>query len=399
MCLLQNSFSVPTKFTPRHWQQPKITSGWTVTTNPNPYLYTLITKFNIIRTWTLTTNARPRPWKMLSTLQQIENSSITNSTFWIFPAEYFLRGNSKIRRSFNASLPHLLPNTSSPGRGGPDERHRPLRAGPSPATSRTPPPPSTATARAPAPPRRDGSGCPAFPHIQAEWRTQRLSSLERKAPRTPQHRRCQSPGSTRAHLTDPAPGDGPGSGPVPVPPPPYRPPAPAKALSGPRGLHFPPLRRHTATASSQNQSSFRCPNELLITDAGIQRKTPEERSLCRPQALARPRPSPPRPGSRRCRCTSRSAPPRPWGEATGPPRFPPAGPQPLGGRLTARSATPPRLRSSTTPSLIRWRFWRATGRAQRLRRRWSRRDLELGGGSGRAAARVLYSSFPVRRAR
>lgn len=41
---------------------------------------------------------------------------------------------------------------------------------------------------------------------------------------------------------------------------------------GPPELRFPPLRKHSAATSSQTRGSFWRLNELLITDAGVQRK-------------------------------------------------------------------------------------------------------------------------------
>lgn len=165
--------------------------------NSNPYLYTLIIKFNFIVAWTLATNFRPHFCTTLRTLEQTEYSSITYSTFWIFPQEHisFVRtarsGSCLTHPSYTCFQTHPpLAGTVLPS-GTVVCPHTP-----SSAVSIHPLHPNCillspmiTTATATAPPWTYVFRCPVFPQLQSEWRTcgSLISSLGPQSASTPQN--------------------------------------------------------------------------------------------------------------------------------------------------------------------------------------------------------------------
>lgn len=180
--------------------------------------------------------------------------------FWIFPQEYLLRGNSKIR--LNASLPHLLPNPSALVQWGVSMRHRPQTPGSKlcllshqlyPTASRLPEPPQPQQQHLP---QVMASGILLFlnfsqsegPHCSAP------GSTKPRGPRSTCARGCPILGSPCEHLIFPmyligpmlgdGPGSRPGHRPRPVPALPHRPPHGERPLRSPLSpLPAPPQSR------------------------------------------------------------------------------------------------------------------------------------------------------------
>lgn len=218
-------------------------------------------------------------------------------------------------RSGNCLRRPFLPNISCLLQVGPSQRHRPQppSAPPEPsllqpsAAPHRSPQPRTAGATAAGPPRRDGwLQVSRMPLVSVRVKDPSAQPAPGKLPGSAKPRAshsardlggpCGAPRRSRAgRRAGPRRAGALGS----VPALSHRPPShPA------RGLGFQPLRKPSAATRSQNQGSSGCVNGLLMTDAAIPRKHPEETPGRQLSARLGKRPAS-RPGS------PRSTPPAP----------------------------------------------------------------------------------------
>lgn len=201
-CVYHKTYFPPLQKTQDTNSKPRLHQIEQITTT-NSYLCTLIIKLKVDITWTLTKNLGPHPCTTSRTREQAEIPSIANSTFWVFPRQDLLRGNSKARQSRKASPPELLQKPPpAPGSAFSAAPHRfpqplPVRC---PQVSRSPqlqPEPRTRALTPPRPPRehrpraRRSAAPPQLRHPGSFWCAKEIwitgLGIRRKAPPTSRH--------------------------------------------------------------------------------------------------------------------------------------------------------------------------------------------------------------------